>query len=193
MLGVFCGGLMLLARGAWDAPTWSGGGFPANPNPATYSQAGLSTWDTTEATPTPSDGALPTGAGDWPVRYRINLARNESATMSTVTAPASLTHPTTGDTLKTYWWFDGSEASGNKPGWTPSPPASQGYLNPVLGSAFMTGVGVQKNDVNGGPSNFAFQVVCRGINNENSGSSSDLTEAPDTGTYTTSLTLRMTY
>jgi len=183
---VGCAGVILLARTTNPAPNWrTTGGWPHNPEPNTYTQPGLSTWNTSTAT---TDS-------DWPVRYRIQ-GINVDFTLSKVGTPSALTNSKASDTLATYCWlFTGDEysAAPARTGIFPNLATytSQGYNNPVPAASFMTSVSVK--DVGGSDNVMDLYVTCRGINNENFGSASDATEAPDSGTYTTSLTLRITY
>lgn len=184
MLASTC--VFLLTQHTDSDPGWrTTGGFPTNPYPSSYSQPGLSTWDTDTST---TDS-------DWTVRYRIN-GINTNFTISTNGVPSALTSSKASETLTTYWLFTADEYSASGPARTGVSPSlatytSQGYNNPVAAADFVTSVSV--TDVGSGDNNMNFDVTCRGINSEDNGSSSDSTEAPDSGTYTTSLTLRITY
>lgn len=180
--------LIAIARVTDSAPAFrTTGGFPTNPYPTSYTQPGLSSWDTDTST---TDS-------DWTVRYRIN-GINANFTLSTLTPATDLTNSKASETLTTYWLFTADEYSASGPARTGVSPTlatytAQGYNNPVAAASFVTSVSV--TDAGTGDNNMNFDVTCRGINSEDNGSSSDSTEAPDSGTYTTAtgLTLRITY
>lgn len=174
-----------VAQAAFAPPQFrTTGGWPHNPEPTNYVQPGLSTWNTSSST---TDS-------DWTVRYRI-ININQNFSIRALSPPSPLTNAKASETLTTYWLFNGDEYSA-APARTGIYPnlasyASQGYNNPVSASAFMTLVYVR--DVGGADNTMDIYVTSRGVNAENFGNNSDLTEAPDSGTYTTSLTLRITY